>query len=496
VSTGFLQRARPLVLARLASACFTVSIPLVLARLLSLPDYGTYKQLFLISQTLYYVLPFGMAQSLYFFIPRGGTPRAWFAQTLTFLLGAGALAGMVLYAGADLLAHGLGNPALAEHRAALALYTACSIGAFPLELSMTSQGKTRRSALTYLVSDLLRAAALTLPVLLGAGLQGVMIAIAAFAALRLGAAWWLMIGRTEGPLWHRGGFRRQLLYAAPFGAAILLSIPQQYAHQFAVAGAVGPALFAIYAAGCFQVPLVDLLYTPTSEVLMVRLGELDREGRLEEGLAAFREASARLTYAFIPMAALLFAVAPDFITTVFGARFAGAVPIFRVSLLVIPLAALPLDGVLRARGLTRALFFSYLTKAAVTVPLVFFGVRLFGMMGGITAWALAEAVGKATLLVRVPVALSTPGRRLSLVEVVPWGAVVRALVAAAVASLAAVAVKRAAGLAQLDHAALIRLVVASLAFGAAYLVGLRLTGLSPRAAWAGAQKRELARGAA
>ena len=47
--------------------------------------------------------------------------------------------------------------ALLDHRTQLALYATFTLGATPLEISMTSQGRTRRSAVTYLVGDTLRA---------------------------------------------------------------------------------------------------------------------------------------------------------------------------------------------------------------------------------------------------------------------------------------------------------------------------------------------------
>ncbi len=114
---------------------------------------------------------------------------------------------------------------------------------------------------------------------------------------------------------------------------MLLNVPQQYAHQYAVGSVVPPELFAIYAVGCFQLPLVDLLYTPTSEVLMVRVGELERQGRVSESLDAFRDAAGRLAYFFLPTAAFLFVAAPEFIGALFGAKFLPAVPLFRVSVL-------------------------------------------------------------------------------------------------------------------------------------------------------------------
>ncbi|HET9452323.1 MAG TPA: oligosaccharide flippase family protein, partial [Aggregicoccus sp.] len=187
--------------------------------------------------------------------------------------------------------------------------------------------------------------------------------------------------------------------------------------------------------GCFQLPVVDLLYTPTSEVLMVRLGELERDGRAHEGVGAFREASAKLAFAFLPFTAFLLAVAPELLAAFFGPKFLPAVPLFRVAVLGVVLAVLPMDGVLRARGQTRWLFVSYLVKAAVTVPLVVAGVKLFGMMGGVLSWLLAEGVGKATLLARVPRALQGPGQQLAVRDVLPWRALAQASGAALLAGL-------------------------------------------------------------
>ncbi|MHB8875511.1 MAG: polysaccharide biosynthesis protein, partial [Myxococcaceae bacterium] len=150
---SLVSRAGPLVLARFVSACLTVSIPLALARSMALADFGTYKQLFLISQTLYFVLPFGVPQSLYFFIPRSEEKRTFLGQTLLFLLGAGCAAGVALWAFGPTLAHALNNPGLIAYRTDLALYTGLTIGAFSLELSLTCQGKTKAAAAIYLGSD-------------------------------------------------------------------------------------------------------------------------------------------------------------------------------------------------------------------------------------------------------------------------------------------------------------------------------------------------------
>ncbi|HZA51018.1 MAG TPA: oligosaccharide flippase family protein [Myxococcaceae bacterium] len=341
---SFLRKAGPLVVARLIGAAITFAIPLVLARALAKDEYGTYKQLFLIATTLYYVLPFGVAQSVYFFIPRTQQPRPWVTQTLVFLLLAGTCGGALCLGLLPHLAAEFSNPDLTRYQWSLALYVTALVGAMPFEATLTSQGKTRAAAVVYLGCDLLRAAAMVIPILLGYGVEGAMIASALFSVTRLVATWVATVVAMPGPLFERGLIRPQLAYAAPFGASVVLLILQQSAHQFAVSATVTPALFAIYGVGCAQLPFVDLLYTPTSEVLMVRVGELEREGRLAESIHAFREASAKLAYAFLPLAAFMFVAAPEFIAAFYGPSFLAAVPIFRVSVVAIALDASLPDG--------------------------------------------------------------------------------------------------------------------------------------------------------
>lgn len=433
-ASSFLGKAGPLVLARLFGAGLTFCIPFVLARVLAKEDYGTYFQLFLIATTLHYVLPFGVVQSLYYFVPRAGEKRPWLGQTLLYMSAAGLVAAGLVWALLEPVARQFNNPALLEYRAALAAYTGLLLGGFPLEVSLTSQGRTKHSAVVYGVSEVVRTAAMVVPCLLGFGLHGMMLAVAGFALVRYVAAW-VLVPRGSGPLLRAGLWREQLAYAAPFGLAMAVAIPQQNAHLYMVAGAVAPALYAVYRVGCSQLPLVDLLYTPTSEVLMVRLGELENQGRLEEGVVAFLEAAGKLAFVFLPFAAFLFAAAPEFIGTFYTAEYLPAVPIFRVSVLGVVFAILPMDGVLRARGHTRAILHSYLLKAAVTVPLVWVGVKQFGLMGAVASWALAEMVGKGALLVCVPRALSTPERALRIRDVIPWRELGKASLAAVAAAV-------------------------------------------------------------
>jgi len=475
-----LGRAGPLIAARLLSATFSVSIPLVLARTLPLADYGTYKQLSLVSMMVGAVAPLGMAQSLYYFLPRSSARRAYLGQTFGFLCVAGAIAGAAMFAARPLIASALTNPGLLEHGGELALFSALTVAGCGLEASLTSRGQVRLAAVVYLVSDAIKAAVLIVPTVTGFGLHGMMTGLIAYAAVRLAAAWALTLATAEGRLLDLHLLREQLRYALPFGAAIAVAIPQQYAHQLIVAHAVGPAVFAIYAVGVFELPFVDLFYTPTGEVLMVQVGELDGAGRRAEAVLAFRSAVERLAALLLAPIFFVWGIAPIFLVTVFGPRFADALPVFRIALFVMPLAVWPLDAMLRARGETRHILLSYALKACVSIPLAWIAVTWYGLSGAVGSYLFAEVLGRVFLAWRLPGALSTAEHRVRIRDLVPVRNLARITAWSAMLALVGVA---ALHLARSVHgpdsgqlrSSVIPLVLASSAFGLAYLAVLVLS---------------------
>src|SRR5207253_8130435 len=113
-------------------------------------------------------------------------------------------------------------------------------------------------------------------------------------------------------------FREQLAYSLPFGGSVLLAIPQTTFHQWAVGAKATPAEFAVYMVGCFQIPIINLLYSPISDVLQVRLAS---PGGREHGVGLFHEANLRLAAVFFPLCAGLCASASLFVPALFTHQY-------------------------------------------------------------------------------------------------------------------------------------------------------------------------------
>ena len=461
---GILGQAGPLMLGRGGATVLSFALPLILTRLLPQAEFGTYKQIWLVVTTAYFMLQLGLSQSLYYFIPRkDGNERIWLTQTTISLTCFGSIAGIGLYAGRFLVAKQFGNPELATFGLPMALIAMFMIAAAPLEVHLTAEGKVRSAAWIIFLSDAFRVVASVVPLLLGLGLHGFFWAYVLHAAARFALQAVLFLRRGR-PQVDRALWKEQLVYALPFGAAILLDIPQRTFHQWAVGWSVDAAAFAIYAQGCFQLPIVNLLYSPISDVLQVRLAE---PGSHEHRVHLFHDANLRLAAVFFPFTAGMVAAASLFIPALFTHTYDASVPIFRVAILMTPFASLPLDATLRALGETKYMFRIFLWRLLVTVPAVLLGLHAFGMIGAITGHALAESVMRVAMLDKVRRLLDASWR-----EALPWGQLSVIGAASLVACVPAllIAHRSAAG-----PRPFVALLGAGLAYLAVYLAAIALT---------------------
>jgi O-antigen/teichoic acid export membrane protein len=460
LAESILRRARPLMAARLAGAALTFAVPMVLARVLVPASYGTFKQGWLLSQTLCLVLPLGLTQSLYYFVPREPARADRFvAQTLWITLALGAVAASLLLAARPLVDARFGNPELSRNLPWVAAFTALTLAGSSLDLAWNATGRIGSAALARVGTEAARGLAMIVGARLGGTVAGVFAGITAAAALRA-AVTLVALGRRHGLRGDLAALRRQASYALPFGLAFVLIVPQQQYHQYAVAAAVSAAAFAIYSVGTFQLPIVDVLYTPVSELLQIGLAEAEGAGRPPRaGLALFHEAVLQLSFAFVPLIGLLSVAARELVLFLFSPRYAASVPIFRLAVFSVALAALPLDGVMRARAQNRFMLTLSAAKLAGTVALVTGGLATLGPIGALGGWIVAEALARGAMLWRTAQLFEVPVR-----AVLPARELGRQLAATLFAVPAAWGALHA-----ITGPLLVRLAACGLAFTAAYL---------------------------
>jgi O-antigen/teichoic acid export membrane protein len=405
--------AMMLVGGRTVGLAATFAIGIILARHFDQAVFGVYKQFFLVFATLYGVLQLGMAESLYYFVPRAPERTGrYVANAVVALLAVGGLCTLALYLARPALA-GWMNEELASYALPLGLFLTFSLASTVLEIVMVSRKQHMRAAVTYAISDFAKTALFIAPALLIGSLTAVFWGATLFAALRM-AATLVILGRQWGREFRVDAalLREQLTYAVPFAIAVGIEVILINYHQYVVASSFTAATFAIYAVGCMQIPLYDLIIGSTVNVLMVRMADAPR-GR--EALALWHDTITRLAFLMFPLTALLVASASDLIIGLFTQTYAASIPIFIVWVLTMVPGVLAVDAVLRVYAQTRFLLIMNVVRFVCVAGLITAFLSSFGLTGAVLVTLVAVVVTKVLGAARIASLMGVGVR-----EALPW----------------------------------------------------------------------------
>jgi O-antigen/teichoic acid export membrane protein len=413
-------------------------VPLILVRVFDQHDFGTYKQVFLIFGTLFGIAQFGMAQSLFYFMP--GSPQGgggYVANAMLAMSGGGLLCLFLLWAAQPAIADWLNNDDLIGLIPLVGVYLVLMLGSAALEIVMTVRKQHFRASCAFALTDLLRAILCVAPVLLFGGLESLLAGMIACALLRL-AVTRLYLHREFGRGFTPGAAQLddQLRYAGPFALAVVFETLQVNLHMYVVAYQFDAAAFAIYAVGFLQIPLVDLMMSSTANVMMVRMQEHLRVGRLEAALAVWHQACRTLALAFFPLVAGLLVIGSDLIVLLFSASYADSVPIFMIWTTSFLFATFVFDAVLRVFAQIRFLVFVKLAMLLVVAGSIGPFMERFGLPGAALSTLLAIAAASLMALLRIRT-LAHCG----LATLLPWRVLVSIMTVAVAAAVPALAVK-------------------------------------------------------
>jgi O-antigen/teichoic acid export membrane protein len=447
-----------LVIGRVIGFVASFAIGIVLARLFTPASFGTYKQFFLLYATLYGLAQFGMAESLYYFVPRNPSKTGRYAcNALIALALAGVGCTLALWTLRDAIASKLSNAPLAGYMWLAGLFLTFMLMSTVLEIVMVSRKKHLMAAITYACSDIVRTLFFIVPALLFVSLRAVFLGATIFAALRLV----LLLGA----LWRQYGrefrmdavlLKEQLAYALPFALAVGVEVIQTNYHQYIVAARFDAATFAIYAVGCLQIPLVDMIMTSTVNVMMVRMAEDTNHG--DTTVKLWHETICQLAFLMVPLAIFLFVIAHPLIVTLYTTRYLASVPIFMVWSLTILPSIFGVNAVLRVYAQTRFLLAMNLLRLGTVAVLIGWFLSAFGMSG-----AVLVTLVSTTLVTLVGVGRIAQLLHLSFVDSLPWSRLTGIFARAIAAALPVVWLTR-----ELALTPILMLGIGSVVYGAIY----------------------------
>ena len=323
-----------------------------------------------------------------YFLPRERErPGAVVINVFLYNFTAGVIACLVLVLRPDLVAVLCGSPQLERYSALMGVVALLWITSGFLEIAALASQDLKRAGIFIVATQLSKTLLMVGAVWFIGTVKSLIVAAGIQALFQFVVLWKYLSTRFPG-FWREFDWklmRTQISYSFPIGAAALLVSMQPDLHSYFVSHRFGPSAFAIYAIGCFELPLIGILTESVSSVAIPQISLPQKEARHRDIIVLTANALRNLSAVYFPLYGLLMITGSQFIAFLFTSRYASAWPIFAINLTVLPFCGLMLDPL--CRGFAHVRFFVLWLRILVTVLLLvglWFATTWFGMVGAIT----------------------------------------------------------------------------------------------------------------
>jgi O-antigen/teichoic acid export membrane protein len=380
-------------------------VPLLLVRLLNQTEFGLYKQTFLVLATWQAILPLNVVMSAFYYFPREEDRKGVVVLNILLFHAAVGLAGcLVLIAWPSVLTVLVGSSELTAYASLIGSVLCVTILASLLEVIAIANQEARLSAALIVGAQLSKAGFMLAAIAWHASLETILYASLCQGIMQTVALLWYLRSRFPGywRMWNSAFLGRQLSYAVPLGVAGLVYTLQTVLHHYLVARRFGPSLYAVYAIGFLQPPLVDAVRDSVGSVTIPRVSLLSKLGRPDEIVRLIGRGMRMLAAFILPIYAFLLVSGYDLLVALYTQDYAASWPILLVSLTLLPLRILLIDPVLRAYAEQRVFLLRLkLILLVVLIVALFASMAWAGMMGAAACVVAVSLVERAILTWRL-----------------------------------------------------------------------------------------------
>ncbi len=427
-----------LITAKGTAFVFSFAVPLLLVRQLPVHEFGMYKQVFLVLDTATALLPLGFAMSAFYFFPREpGKKAQMVGNTLLVHLIMGALGGALVAGLPALLATVLNSRDLSVYAPQIGVAVLFAVGASFVEFVAIADGAPAVAALFIAGMQLLRSVLLVAAGGLFGSIHAIVNAAVMYTVLQAAVAVWYVRSHFFGAGWRWDWrlMRSQLAYMLPLTYIGLLWWLQTSVHHYVVSNRFGAAAYALYAVGCFQLPVLGIIQESVGSVVIPRVSDLRRRNETAAIVRLGVRTVRTLAAVAFPLYAFLLVMGQEFIVALFTQQYRASWPIFAINLTLIPLSVIApaCDAVFRA--CPEHLSFLVRARTVLMAPLLgglWFAAQHLGLAGVIAVMVGVTVVERAVVALKVSRIL-----RLSWSDLRQFQDVAKLAVAAGAAGLAA-----------------------------------------------------------
>jgi len=413
---------------RLINQGLMIISPVVLVRLLTVEDFGRYREFLLYTTVLGNLAAFSLPNSLLYFIGRQPNAALGYARRIALALGVASTLTVLLFWVLEML---MPQPLLAGALLPCVLYVLFFTNLDFWEFLWLAQGQSSR-VLAYTSGRLTARMVLVCAVAwLTSSVEALLWSLVVLEGLRLAvsAIAWRRLSRGAPAVALDASWREQLAFCVPSGIVVFVATFNGSIGGMIVGQSLGEAALAQLVVGSYLLMIISPLRNSVSDVLMPSLSAQARDGGTQ-WVPAWRRSTVQVAILLAPVAVVSWRYAEPLVVTVFSSRFAEAAGLLRWQTGMVAVACLDLALAMRVMGRTSSMLAVSVLTLAVNLGLLFLLVPRMGIEGAAVALlashlaALAYLTWRATAILKMPVLEFLPAAGLAKVAVVALAAAV------------------------------------------------------------------------
>ena len=327
-------------LGSLSSFLMTIVSAIILARVLTKSDFGTYRQILYVYTSLLVVFSAGIPKTYSYFMPRFGLSKQKdvVKKITIILLFLGLFFSIALYFFAPIISSLLKNPKLIEGLRAFSPIPFLLLPTLGIEGVYSTLKKTEYFAMYQVISRIIQLLSITIPVLYFGGTYKEAIhgwVISSFILLILGLYFkkrpFLSVDIENSRIKYNDIFN----YSLPIMFASIFGIGAIAADQFFISRYFGEEVFAVFASGKLELPFVTMVTASVATVLAPIFSKLAFDGNKKEEIKDLWKSSLIKSGVIIyPIVLYFLFFATDIFISLYGEPYTESATYFRIYSLI------------------------------------------------------------------------------------------------------------------------------------------------------------------
>lgn len=375
----------------------------ILARVLSINEYATYRQTLLVYNFGGPLLSLALPQALYIFLPGATTnARRILSENLTLLFGfAGLFSLFIFLGGNELLAYLMNNPKLSRTLLVLAPYPLFIMPFTAFTSCLMARNRVSTLTIYNIISRIVTLLAVIGVCLLWPHASAVVGANVAISFVVLIPALFLMYSSCSSQEWlpTMVGMWDQLKFSLPLGIASAVSTASSLLDKGIVSFFCSPQQFAVYINGAMELPLVSVVTGSVMAVLLPDMAKSCKEGHRNFALEIWQRAAVKSALIIFPAMFFSLFMARDMVTLLFSAKYIESAIVLQVYLMLLPLRIVYFGPALMAVGRTKIIMVSSLAALLANIIFGIILVKTIGYIGPAIGTILSTYIFQVVIMI-------------------------------------------------------------------------------------------------